>query len=162
MCNQTERAITSISLAVASMICSGPKFELLHFAENGNCNHVLLFSHYNFFYTYPVWGTKWKNGKDCQFHRLHTKCHLCDYTPERNYAGIGNIYLLNNGISDAEILVKTGESIKRGRIITHTQYVPNTPRLSRMVLLCPTHAKQYFNYKKEPILKEENGQLCLF
>jgi hypothetical protein len=139
--------ITTLSIRVADAIRSGPSFWLNDFIAFGDCNDVFPFAHHNFFYSYPEFGKQWPDGKPCEFHRVDTGCHLCGYQPSRNHAGVGNLYLLHNGVSDEQILVRTGATVIRGREIQHKEWVPNTPRLSRMILLCPQHAKGYFPFK---------------
>lgn len=155
--------IHTITPQVAAELCSGPRFDLQAFVEKGDANDVLLFAHYAFFYSYPAWGKKWPNGKDCVYHRVETQCHLCGYKPERNYAGVGTLYLLNNGVSEPTIRVKNGPMVKRrGQWMTPTAVVPNTPRLSRMILLCGDCAKQYFTYQQQPAAPAKAVQLSLF
>jgi hypothetical protein len=139
--NRDILTVTTITVNVALAI-GGPEIfnQIQKFAAEANENNYTLFTHKNFFYSYPVFGKSWKN-KDCEFHRVNTKCHLCDYMPERNYAGYGHIYVLNNGICNPDILVRDRQTKK-------WDYVPNTPRLSRMILLCQDHIKGYFEWKK--------------
>ena len=143
--------LSAITKEIAVKISSSPKFELLDFIEKGDCNDYFLFTHYPFFYSYPEFGKKWKNEQSCQFHKIDIKCNLCDYVPERNKIGVGDIYLLHNGISDAEILVIQKDKSRK--------YVKNIPRLSPMVCLCEKHIGSYFPYNKEQI---KNRQLELF
>lgn len=146
------RTITTITAALANTI--GHPAELQKFIAEANCNHYTMFTHQNFFYSYPEFGKDWSNGKMCEFHRVNTKCHLCDWQPERNYAGYGTIYLLNNGVSKKTILIYEG--IGKNRV---TKLVPNTHSLSRMILLCPKHISGYFEFNPIP---KKNNQLTLF
>lgn len=159
--------ITTITLDVALKISSGPVWEIQRFSKESGCCQVIDFTHYSFFYSYPAFGSKWPGGKESQFHRVHTKCHLCGWMPERNYAGIGSIYVLNNGICDDEILIATGHQVVNGRCKKQYAHIPNTPRLSRMILLCPDCAKQYFPWQPYKIAdnkpsRTEMMQLSIF
>lgn len=158
-----KRTITTITLSVALAIGGTEIFnQIERFSREATENEYTSFTHYNFFYSYPEWGKKWANGKQCEFHRVNTKCHLCDYMPERNYAGVGEIYLLNNGICNAKILVVKGYKKERGRMIPIQEYIPNTPRLSQMILLCPKHVGSYFKWDKYKVKKAKPMQLELF
>jgi hypothetical protein len=128
-----ERTITSISINVAMTIASRPFFEFDTFLQKANHHHYIHFTHQNFFYSYPDFGKQWPNGKMCEFHRVHTQCHVCSWQPERNYGGYGTIFLLNNGISE------------------------NTK--GRMLLLCPNHVHGYTLFTTE---KKLVTQLQLF
>lgn len=133
------------------------------FAKEADSNDYTMFTHRNFFYSYPEWGKSWANGNDCEFHRVHTKCHLCDYMPDRNYAGVGNMYLLNNGCGEETILVVKKWETKRGVLIPITERVPNTTRLSRMIILCPDHVGSYFRWNENNYVgKRKSVQLELF
>lgn len=93
-----ERVISTITLQVALAIGSNEIFnQISKFTKEATEHEYTSFTHYNFFYSYPEWGKKWPNGETCEFHSLNTKCHLCNWRPERNYAGVGTIYLLNSG-----------------------------------------------------------------
>lgn len=162
--SRPERTITCISLSVALAIGTCEMFqEIERFSKEATENEYTSFTHYNFFYNSPEWGTKWLNDESCSFHRVNTKCHLCDYMPARNYAGIGTIYLLNNGVCNDEILVSKGTKIQRGRSIQINEWVPNTPRLSRMILLCSDHIGSHFKWRENKEIKEKKYiQLELF
>lgn len=160
----TGRTISTISLQVALAIGGSRAFnDIERFSLEANENEYTCFTHFNFFYSYPEWGKKWPDGKSCQYHRVNTKCHLCDYMPERNFAGVGHIYILNNGICNDDILVSGGYRIERGRRVQILDRVQNTARLSRMILLCPDHVRGYFKW--DPNRTESRGrsvQLELF
>lgn len=162
--DKKERTITTITLFVALAIGGSEILNQIEkFSKEAAENEYTNFIHYNFFYSYPEFGKKWLNGKDCEFHRVNTKCHLCDYTPERNYAGVGTIYLLNNGICNKDILVHKGFKKSRGRLIHINEYEPNTPRLSQMILLCQKHIGIYFEWcKNKEVKKLKKLQLELF
>lgn len=163
--------ISTITLKVALAIGGAEIFNRIgDFSKNANDNHFTQFTHSNFYYSYPEFGKKWTNNNDhCQFHRVNVKCHLCDHTPERNYAGIGTIYVLNNGICNDEILVSTALKVKdrgveiiRGKKLQTFEYVKNTPRLSRMILLCKEHTASYFEWQKpSATLRQEIKQPIL-
>ena len=154
--------ISTITLNVALAIGAGTVNKIEQFSKEADCNEYTLFTHYNFFYSYPEWEKKWKDGKLSEFHRVHTKCHLCDYRPERNYAGIGSIYILNNGLCNKTILVKNGTEIRRGKECTIFKEIPNTPQLSQMILLCPDHIGSYFDWRLQTKTESKVLQLQLF
>jgi ribosomal protein L24E len=89
--------ISTITLNVALALNSVGFSRLDEFATKADLLEYIPFTHHNFFYSYPEWGKKWANGKEEQFHRVHTKCHTCGYIPNRNYAGVGTMYLVNDG-----------------------------------------------------------------
>lgn len=91
------RTISTITLNVALALNSVGFSRIEEFAEASEVIEYIPFTHYNFFYSSPEWGKKWANGKDEQFHRVHTKCNICGEAPERNYAGVGTMYLVNDG-----------------------------------------------------------------
>lgn len=91
------RTISTITLNVALALNSVGFSRLDEFASTAEGNEYVAFTHYSFFYSYPELGNKWPNGKDEQFHQVHTKCHICGQIPERNYAGVGTMYLVNDG-----------------------------------------------------------------
>lgn len=159
-----ERTITTITVPVALAIGGAEIFnQVERFSKEATENEYFLFTHYNFFYSYPEWGNVWPDGKSCEFHQVHTKCHLCDWQPDRNYAGVGSIYVLNNGICNDEILVNKGYKIVRGKKVWEHEYVPNTPRISRMILLCPDHIGSYFKWNEnKEIFVPKQMQLQLF
>lgn len=80
--------INSITYNLAFEICSGTRWDILDFYNKSKEKEILSLSHYNFFYSYT------KQGKH-QFHRINTRCLVCNEEPERNHAGVGNLYLLN-------------------------------------------------------------------
>lgn len=159
-----QRTISVISLQVALAIGGAEAFNQIEkFSKHATENEYTSFTHYNFFYSYPEWGKQWGSGKDCEFHRVNTKCHLCGYMPERNYAGVGTLFILNNGICNEDILVVNGYEKKRGRTIPQLQRVANTARLSRMILLCPDHVAGYFKWRHNtPVKQAKPFQLELF
>lgn len=155
--------ISTISLNVALAICScRMSDEIERFAKEGDCNEYTSFTHYNFFYSYPAWGKTWPNGNICEYHEVNTQCHICKEMPDRNFAGIGTLYLLNNGIGEADILVNDGYINKGGRMIPLSKRVPNTPQLSRMILLCPNHVTEYFRWQQHGPKKPTVLQMELF
>ena len=154
------KTLSTLTHNIASKIFSGSFFDFENFIKNADCNDYIKLSHFNFFYSYPEFGMKWKNGKNCQFHQVNTKCHLCGAMPERNYAGVGTINVLHNGVSDKEILVNDGFEIKRGVKIYKSKRVKNTPRLSQMILLCNNHVDGYFMFNNRKI--NTVGQIALF
>lgn len=159
-----ERTITTITLSVALAIGGNEILNQIEkFSKEATDNEYTSFTHYNFFYSYPEFGKQWKNGKSCEFHRVNTKCHLCEYMPERNYAGVGTMYLLNNGICNDEIILHKGYKKERGRLIQIKEYVKNTQRLSQMILLCENHVSSHFPWRSIPNVKQGTSmQLQLF
>lgn len=158
-----ERTITTITLAVALAIGGAEIFnQIERFSKEATENEYTCFTHYNFFYSYPEFGKRWPSGKYAEFHLVNTKCHLCDYMPDRNFAGVGTMYLLNNGICNTEILVHKGYRKERGRLISIDEYVPNSSRHSRMILLCPNHVGSHFRWSPEKLAKKKIMQLELF
>lgn len=114
--------ISSITYKVAFELTSSTRWELCDFVENAKRDTYMVLAHYNFYYSYPCFGTKWKGDKNCEYHKVETKCHYCDWKPERNFGGIGNMYLLLKAANE------------------------------RMILLCPTHAKNYHYWKDKTII----------
>jgi hypothetical protein len=96
--------LTKISLKVACELSSGPLFDLERFFKQAKPGEIFDFCHYNFYYSYPEWNKKWPGGKELQFHQVHTCCNKCQEQPERNYAGIGSLYLLMNENRKASLL----------------------------------------------------------
>jgi hypothetical protein len=88
--------ITHLTLKLAEAICSGEKVSIETFYKKGKANEYFLFSHHNFYYSYPEWGSKWKDEQICQFHRINVGCSICGDKPDRNYAGVGNIWLIKS------------------------------------------------------------------
>lgn len=85
--------ISKISKRLAKAINTSSFFKY-HFFEKAKENEYIELCHYNFFYSFPEFGKKWNNGNDCEFHKVETKCSCCSKTPERNFAGIGTIYIV--------------------------------------------------------------------
>jgi hypothetical protein len=97
--------ITQLTLKIAEAICSGEMVSLESFFKNGLSNQYFLFSHYNFYYSYPEWQKKWPNSQDCQYHRINVACHCCGKIPDRNYAGVGNIWLMKSKILNRDFTI---------------------------------------------------------
>ena len=74
---------------------TGPFEDYEKFAQQAKGCDYTSFTHYNFFYSYPAFDKSWPE-KSCEFHRVHTRCHVCGTEPSRNYAGVGTLYLSNN------------------------------------------------------------------
>jgi hypothetical protein len=81
-----------LSLQVAWQL-SSCRWDLEDFFLNAKPGEIFPFTHYNFYYSYPSWGRIWPNGLLAQFHQLHTCCSKCHAIPDRNYAGIGSLFL---------------------------------------------------------------------
>jgi len=88
--------ITHLTIRVAEAICSGEKVSLETFFRFGKANEFFMFAHHNFFYSYPEWEKKWKDEQICEFHQVNIACNCCGRIPERNYGGIGNIWLMKS------------------------------------------------------------------
>lgn len=127
------RTVSTLTLNVALAICGSNGLTVKRFAEQAGANEYMAFTHFIFFYSFPEFGKKWKSGKDCEFHRVYTQCHICKEKPERNLAGVGFIYLLNNSISNNK---------------------------NRMICLCEKHVSSYFKWN--PQMKTRGKQLNLF
>lgn len=149
------RYITTLSQSVAEQITTN-RVLLSEFIENAGNNQFFPFTHYNFFYSYPDFGKQWPGDKPCEYHDITTRCHLCGKEPERNFAGIGTLYLLHNGISNPTILT-VGPDGKR-------MWVKNTPSLSRMILLCEHHVGSHSPYRSKSFdpVAVQSKQLTLF
>ena len=101
----SARSISTISYNVASAIVSGSHFGLDQFFSQAPDGTWIMLAHYNFFYSYPEWGKRWVNGKDHESHRVNTMCHVCGSLPDRNFAGIGTIYLVKSSDSNRVLLM---------------------------------------------------------
>ncbi len=86
--------LSKLSIKLCHEIISGPSFKLDEFIEKHQYNHYIDFIHYDFYYSYPEFGKKWTNGELCCFHKVETCCYECNAKPDRNYAGIGTLYLV--------------------------------------------------------------------
>lgn len=140
--------ITSVlSYDVAYEMASGEKWSLERFFKGGDNNDYMIFSHYNFIYHYPEWGKKFK-GVDYSFHQIELQCNICKKKPDRNYAGVGIIYLLHNGASHPETII--GERILDGKKIKiNYKTVPNEPPYrSLMICHCRNCIKGYFPFDR--------------
>ncbi|MEO5990387.1 MAG: hypothetical protein ABIP68_02030 [Ferruginibacter sp.] len=161
---QNIKVISFITLQVALALGESDLFnQIERFSKEATENEYTCFTHYSFFYSFPAWGKQWPSGKSCEFHRVYTRCHLCKHKPLRNEAGIGDINILNNGICNKEILVHKEWKIVRGKRVSVIEYIPNTPRLSHMILLCDDCVSSHFKWdpdKKE--IKNQVRQLELF
>ncbi|HOY42521.1 MAG TPA: hypothetical protein PLX60_11680 [Chitinophagales bacterium] len=100
MDNTIERTVSTLTINIAHEIASSETASLDRFIEYALPYEKYNFCHYNFFYTYPEFGKKWKNNKNMEFHRLHIKCEKCGAIPDRNYAGVGDIYLIHNNVTN--------------------------------------------------------------
>jgi hypothetical protein len=143
-----NRTISSINVPVALAIGGAEIFnQIKRFSEAAKANEYTCFTHYHFFYSYPKWGKQWPSQKSCEYHTVNTKCHFCNWQPKRNYAGVGSIYLLNNGISNNNVLIPSIGGKQK----------------SRMIFLCPTHVEPYYKWiDKNKIPKKGFVQLELF
>lgn len=88
-----KKGITTLSYKVADAIRTMDNWELQEFAEKGKVGEMILYAHYHFFYSYPEFGKKWANDKSSCYHEVDVRCYLCGERPDRNFAGIGSIYL---------------------------------------------------------------------
>lgn len=86
--------LSQLSYNLALEIMSDVKTYFMDFAKRHEYNHYYMFTHYSFYYSYPEFGKKWNNTSDlCCFHKIETCCNECGYTPDRNYAGIGTLFI---------------------------------------------------------------------
>lgn len=153
-----HKVLTTLSMKLALELTTD-RSQLKRFAENAGVNEYILFTHFNFFYSYPQWGKKWVNDQICQFHGVIIKCHLCDYTPERNHAGVGSIYILNNGVCNKETLICK----RTNGVLGSPQWVASHPRHNRMILLCGNHVASHSLWRpRKPVNKSIPVQLNLF
>jgi len=130
--NMSNRTISSVSLKVAIAIGG---YDIKKFHEQAKPDQYTIFTHQNFFYSYPEFGKHWPDNKPCEFHRVNVKCHFCDFTPDRNYAGYGSIYVLHNKVNQG----------------------------NRMIFLCKDHVKNYELFDPiRPKKKLQAVQLQLF
>lgn len=121
-----QMTIKSITLPVALRLNTQSFSGLEDFFVNAKIGEYRMFTHQNFFYSFPLNGTKWQSGKDCQFHRVNVMCNICGNTPERTRTGIGTMYLVMGAHGRAVIVCP--EHIKG-----HVQYARN--RKSKLVQL---------------------------
>lgn len=141
--------ITSVlSYDIAYQLASGEKFTIERFFYGGDNNDYIMFSHYSFIYHYPGFNKQFKGGISHSFHRLELQCHLCKQKPERNSAGVGNIYLLHNGASHPETII--GERVPDGKKIRiEYKAVPNKPPYrSLLICHCRKCIKGYFPFDR--------------
>ena len=96
--------ISKVSLEVASQLSSFSTFGLQDFFNKATPGQIFDFCHYNFYYSFPEFGHQWKNGLSCEFHRVETCCRKCQAQPERNFAGVGSIYLSMQEDRNASLL----------------------------------------------------------
>lgn len=88
--------VSNLTLNVALQIGSD-RCLLNDFYKLAEAHHYIDFTHQNFLYTYPAFGTTYPGGKYSQFHRVITCCHICGYEPERNCGGYGGLFLQRSG-----------------------------------------------------------------
>lgn len=140
--------VSFLSYRIAEEIASGEKFTIERFYKGGDVNDYISFCHYNFFYHYPEFGTKFKGDKESSFHQVEICCHICKMKPERNYAGIGTIYLLHNGASFPEVIIADRIPGKK-KIEFEYKAVPNAPPYeAHMICLCRNCIKGYFPFDR--------------
>ena len=96
--------VSQLTLNVAFQITSN-RFELLEFYSHSLTDQFIYFTHTNFFYSYPIFGKIWPDGKACQFHRVQTCCSICGQAPDRNFAGYGSLLLQRTGVDQRMSLV---------------------------------------------------------
>ena len=88
--------IDKISLKVAWELTTDRQL-LNTFYQHTDAGQWIYFTHTPFYYSYPIFGKIWPDGKSCQFHQVQTSCHICGHTPDRNYAGYGTLILQRTG-----------------------------------------------------------------
>ena len=89
--------VSSLTLNVAFQITSN-RSELLEFYSHSLTDQFIYFTHTNFFYSYPIFGKIWPDGKSCQHHSVITCCSICGRAPDRNFAGYGTLFLQRTGV----------------------------------------------------------------
>ena len=96
--------VSSLTLSVAWQITSD-RHLLNDFYKFADRDHFIYFTHMPFYYSYPIFGKIWPDGKSCQFHQVNTCCHICGHVPDRNYAGYGTLLLQRTGADQRMALV---------------------------------------------------------
>ena len=98
-------ATGTLKSSIARALIPGQKFTFENFLKNADGKSWLCYTHYSFFYSYPEFGKKWLNHKDCQYHRVNTCCNCCRKKADRNYAGIGTFYAYKSKIRKNRIVL---------------------------------------------------------
>ena len=96
--------VSSLTLNVAWHITSD-RMLLNDFYKFAERDQFIYFTHTPFFYSYPIFGKIWPDGKACQFHQVNTSCSICGRVPDRNYAGYGTLLLQRTGADQRMKLV---------------------------------------------------------
>lgn len=86
--------LSKISFKVFKELSSGSYFDKDKFFETALEFQYIWFTHHNFYYSSPRFGKKWKSGDYCQFHKIETCCNICGKQPERNHAGVGDLFIM--------------------------------------------------------------------
>jgi hypothetical protein len=128
--------VTTLTYKIAYEIASD-RFGLERFYKEANCNHVMMFTHTRHIYTFPAFGKKWPEDKNCQFHKVDTFCHLCKCPPASE--GYVTLWLLHNGISDKTIVERSGKGKDR-------KYIELENKFTRFILLCDDCIGSYFKW----------------
>jgi hypothetical protein len=90
--------LSKLNKNVAEKLYSGALlfFNINKFLDKGNNNEMILFPNYSHYYSYPEFGKIWHNtDKKHQYHKIILKCNICKEEPDRNFAGIGNLNIIN-------------------------------------------------------------------
>ena len=138
-----ELSISTITLTVCEKIGVALGLnDFEKFFQLASEKQYFVFTHYNFLYSYPEFGKKWANGEICQFHRVNTECHICKSVPDRNYAGIGTLYLVKQLESATSKYSVEFDGKKKYKIIPISPEAKNV-KGNRMILLCHNHIRDY-------------------
>jgi hypothetical protein len=89
--------VSSLTLNVAWQITSD-RMLLNDFYKYAVKDQFIYFTHTPFFYSYPIFGKIWPDGKSCQFQQVQACCSICGSEADRNYAGYGTLILLRTGL----------------------------------------------------------------
>jgi len=99
-----DMKVSSLTLNIAWQITSDRSL-LNEFFKYAEAHHFIYFTHTPFYYSYPIFGKIWPDGKACQFHQVQTCCSICGQLPDRNYAGYGTLLLQRTGADQRMDLV---------------------------------------------------------
>lgn len=99
-----DMKVSSLTLNVAWQLNSDRSL-LNEFYKYAEAHQFIYFTHTPFYYSYPIFGKIWRDGKSCQFHQVNTCCHICGQVPDRNYAGYGTLLLQRTGADQRMDLV---------------------------------------------------------
>ena len=104
--------VSSLTLNVTFQI-TADRSGLLEFYTYGLPDQFMYFTHQPFFFSYPIFGTIWPDGKSCELHRVQTCCSICGQVPARNFASYGTLLLQRTGADQRMALVCTVHKLGR-------------------------------------------------